>query len=287
LKVENIKEYIESGILELYVLGDVSPDEKLQVEKMAATHTAVKAEIEDIERFMELFAGEHAVEPSEGLRSKILGSLVTNLGDDRTFTKAHTRTEEVFEDDDVQQDNVVQMPARQPNYFKYAFAACLLLLLVSIYGLVTMYSKLQESNTQLTAMQLENQKIPNEVILKENELDIYRDPVYRVLKLKGTAKAPTAAMTLAWNTANKKIILDMKSMQLPGLDKQHQYQLWALVGGKPVDLGVFNSASEVDTSGVKEMKAIAAADAFAVTIEPMGGSVNPTIDEMVVSGASK
>ncbi len=287
MKVENIKEYIESGILELYVLGQLSPGEKLQVEEMAAKHTAVKAEIEDIERSMELFAEEHAVEPSEDLRSKILGSLLTNLGDDRIFTKAHTRTEEIFEDDEREADNVVTMPSRQTTFLKYAFAACLTLLVISVYGLVTLYSKLQDTNTQLTAMQLDKQKIANEASFKEKELDIYRDTVYRVLRLKGTAKAPTAAMTLAWNTVNKKIILDMKSMKLPGHDKQHQYQLWALVGGKPVDLGVFDAGNSIDTSGMKEMKAIAVADAFAVTIEPMGGSVNPTITEMVVSGASK
>ena len=32
--MEDIKAYIESGILELYVLGDVTPEEKLQVEAM-------------------------------------------------------------------------------------------------------------------------------------------------------------------------------------------------------------------------------------------------------------
>lgn len=284
--MEDIKEYIESGILELYVMGDVSPDERLQVEKMAAEHITVKAEIEEIERSLELYAEAHAVEPSEALKGRIIGSLVTNLGDDRIFTKARTH-EEIFEDDEVWGDNVVQMPARQPNYFKYAFAACLALLLVSIYGLITMYSKLQDTNTQLTAMQLDKQKIANEVNLKQQELDIYRNPVYKVLKLKGTDKAPSAAMTIAWNTVNKKIMLDMKSIKLPNHDNRHQYQLWALVGGKPVDLGVFDSAGLADTSRVKEMKAIAAADAFAVTIEPMGGSVNPTVTEMVVSGASK
>ncbi len=179
------------------------------------------------------------------------------------------------------------MPARQTTFFKYAFAACLTLLLISFYGLVTLYSKLQDTNTQLTAMQLDKQKIANEVNLKQQELDIYRDPVYKVLKLKGTEKAPTAAMTIAWNTVNKKILLDTKSMKLPDHDSKHQYQLWALVGGKPVDLGVFDGAGEADTSGVKEMKAIAIADAFAVTVEPMGGSDNPTITEMVASGASK
>ena len=37
-KVEDIKLYIESGILELYILGDVTHDEKLQVEEMALKH---------------------------------------------------------------------------------------------------------------------------------------------------------------------------------------------------------------------------------------------------------
>jgi len=40
--LEDIKAYIESGILELYVLGDVTPEEKLQVEAMAAKHPAYK-----------------------------------------------------------------------------------------------------------------------------------------------------------------------------------------------------------------------------------------------------
>ncbi|TFF34298.1 anti-sigma factor [Mucilaginibacter psychrotolerans] len=285
--MENIKEYIESGILELYVLGSISPDEKLQVEKMAAENAEVKVEIEAIERSMEAYAEVHAIAPPEVLRGRILNSLLTNLADDRIFTKAHSRTEEVFEDDDVEAENVIAMPVRQPSFFKYAFAACLVLLLISVYGLINLYSKLQDTNTQLTAMQLDKQKIANDVSNREKELNIYRDTVYRILRLKGTPKTPTAAMTIAWNTINKKIVLDMKSMKLPEHDSAHQYQLWALVGGKPVDLGVFDSANAIDTSGVKEMKAIAAADAFAVTVEPMGGSVNPTITEMVVSGASK
>ena len=83
--MEDIKAYIESGILELYVLGDVSPDEKLQVEEMASKHPAVKAELDEIERSMELYAAENAIEPAEHLRDRILNSLVTNFGDDSNF----------------------------------------------------------------------------------------------------------------------------------------------------------------------------------------------------------
>jgi anti-sigma-K factor RskA len=278
--VENIKAYIESGILELYVLGDLSPEERLQVEEMAAKHAAVKAEIDQIEQSLELYAEEYAVEPPEAVRDKVLNGLLINLGDDRTFTKPRKHSgEEVFEND------IVPLQVRRNTFYKYAFAACLTLLLISIYGLINLYSRLQESSSQLTAMQLDKQKIANQVNVMDRELDMYRDTSYRILRLKGVAKTPQSAMTLAWSPAKKKVVVDMHSMKLPVHDKQHQYQLWALVGGKPVDMGVFDL--NTDTISVKQMKLIAAADAFAVTLEPMGGSVSPTLDQMVVMGAAK
>ncbi|MBD1394135.1 anti-sigma factor [Mucilaginibacter glaciei] len=281
--MENVQAYIESGILELYVLGDISPEERLQVEEMAANHSEVKAEIGEIELSMEAFAETHAVETSELVKTKILNSLLVNLGDDKTFTKPRKHnSEEVFEDE---VDNVIALPARRSNFYKYAFAACLTLLLISVYGIVNLYSKLQESSTQLTAMQLDKQKIANQVNVMDDELDIYRDTSYKVLKLKGVAKSPQSAMTLAWSPVTKKVVLDMHSVKLPAHDKQHQYQLWALVGGKPVDMGVFDL--NTDTASVKQMKSIAMADAFAVTLEPAGGSAGPTLDQMVVMGGTK
>ncbi|RYU85910.1 anti-sigma factor [Mucilaginibacter terrigena] len=271
--------------MELYVLGDISAEEKLQVEDMAAKYPEIKAEITEIERSMEFYAEEHAVEPSEHLRTRVLNSLVINLGDDNTFTKGITH-----QDDDRQyidnqdNDNIVTLPAVRANgFYKYAFAACLTLLLISIYGLVNIYSKLQESNTLLTSLQQDKQRFANQVNLMDNQLDMYRDTTYKVLRLKGMPKTPTAAMILAWNAVSKKVMVDVQSIKLPKNDAQHQYQLWALVNGKPVDMGVFD-APATDTAGVKEMRSIASAAGFAVTLEPMGGSVNPTMDQMVVIG---
>ncbi|WP_454803426.1 anti-sigma factor [Mucilaginibacter phyllosphaerae] len=273
--MEEVKAYIESGILELYVLGDISAQEKAQVEEMASKHQEVRAEIAEIENSMELYAEVHAVEPSEQLRHRVLNSLLVNLGDDNTFSKGRTRQDD---------DNVVALPvARVNSFYKYAFAACLTLLLISIYGLVNLYSELQESNSQLTALQTDKQRFTNQVSLMDNQLAMYRDTAYKVLKLKGTPKTPTAAMILAWNSVSKKVMVDMETLKLPQHDTKHQYQLWALVGGKPVDMGLFDTAT-TDTTGVKEMKSIASADAFAVTLEPTGGSVNPTLDQMVVIG---
>lgn len=273
--MEDLKAYIESGILELYVLGDVTPAEKLQVEEMASKHPAIKAELDEIERSMELYAEENAIEPSEHLRSRILGSLLTNFGDDNNFpTPTHAEREKV----------VVMQPdkEKETNFYKYAFAACLALLLASAVALYNLYSRLNDTNTQLSAMQAQNQHFSNTVSAKDSELNLLRDTSYKLIHLRGTAKSPESIMTVAFSPSKQKVVIDMEGLKLPANDKTHQYQLWALVGGKPVDLGVFDATA--DSSGFKNMKAIASADAFAVTLEPKGGSASPTLSEMVVLG---
>jgi len=271
--VEDIRAYIETGILELYVLGDVTPDEKLQVEEMAKKHPAVKAELDEIERSLELYAQENAVEPSENLRSRVMGSILTNLGDDNNFPEKPQPVNH----------KLVELTARKENnFYKYAFAASLALLIASTIALVSVYSRLQQSTNQLEAIQLQNQHFSNRVNLMDRELGIFRDPSFKLLKLQGTAKTPASVVMLAFSPSKKKVMIDMGNVKLPENDKDHQYQLWALVGGKPVDLGVFDAKN--DSTGMKEMKSIALADAFAVTLEPKGGSVNPTMDQMVVLG---
>lgn len=273
--MEDLKAYIESGILELYVLGDVTPTEKLQVEEMASKHPAVKAELDEIEHSIELYAEENAIEPAEHLRSRVLGSLLTNFGDDNNFpTPTHIERENV----------VVIQPTKEKetNFYKYAFAACLALLLASAVALYNLYSRLNDTNTQLSAMQAQNQHFSTTVSARDSELNLLRDTSYKLIHLKGTAKSPESIMTVAFSPSKQKVVIDMGSLKLPANDQTHQYQLWALVGGKPVDLGVFDATA--DSSGFKNMKAIVSADAFAVTLEPRGGSTSPTLSEMVVLG---
>jgi anti-sigma-K factor RskA len=274
--LEDIKAYIESGILELYVLGDVTQEERAGVEAMAQKHPAIRAELNEIERSLELYAEENAVEPSENLRSQILNSLVTNLSDDRNFKSARVQEED-------EEDNVIPISrARSNNFFKYAFAACFALLIVSIAALVSVYNRLQQSNTLVASLQSQSQKFTNRVNLMDKELSVFRDPSFKMLKLQGTAKAPSAALTVAWSPAKKKVMIDMSNANMPVNDRDHQYQLWALVGGKPVDLGVFDA--DTTSKDMVEMKSIASADAFAVTLERRGGSPTPTMDEMMVIG---
>jgi len=50
-----------------------------------------------------------------------------------------------------------------------------------------------------------------------------------------------------------------------------------------VDAGMLTAATTTG-AGLQQMKDIASAQAFAMTIEPVGGSVNPTMSTMTVIG---
>ncbi|MBS1524465.1 MAG: anti-sigma factor [Bacteroidetes bacterium] len=271
--MEDIKAYIESGILELYVLGDVTQEEKLQVEAMAAKHPAVKAELEEIERAMEQYADENAIGPSGELRARVLNSLVTNLADDRNFSRIV----------DPQANNIIPIRrADRSAFFKYAFAACFVLLIVSVVALINAYHKLNDSNALIASLQNQTQRYSNTVSLKDSEIGVLRDPTFKMLRMKGTTKSPASALTVAWSPVKKKVWIDMATADMPANDKAHQYQLWAMVGGKPVSLGVFNA--DTASKDMVEMEPTPSADAFAVTLEPRGGSPTPTMDEMMVIG---
>lgn len=276
--MEEIRAYIESGVLELYVLGDISAEEKLRVETMALQHPAVQAELDEIEKAIFLYADVHEVEPALQLRDRVLNSLLTNLADDRRLKTIQ------HHDFDDRVKHLGAASSAKPTasiFYKYGFAASFLLLCASIGAIAVLYSRLQDSQQQLLSLTQSNQKFASQVNYLNEEIGVFRDPSYKLIQLKGTAKTPASALTVAWSASKSKVLVDLQTAKLPVADKNHQYQLWAIADGKPVDLGVFDAAVP-DSADMKVMKSIAAAQAFAVTIEPRGGSVNPTMDQMVV-----
>ncbi len=62
-----------------------------------------------------------------------------------------------------------------------------------------------------------------------------------------------------------------------------QYQLWALVDGQPRDMGIL--ALEAADLSLANVPFVAGAGAFAITIEPLGGSPSPSLDQLVMMGA--
>jgi len=61
--MNDVKQFIESGILEMYVLGQTTAEENSEVERMAVMYNEVHREIDDISITLEKYARAHAVTP--------------------------------------------------------------------------------------------------------------------------------------------------------------------------------------------------------------------------------
>lgn len=270
--MEEVKAYIESGILELYVLGQLSATECNEVEAMAAKHPEVKAEITAIELAMEAYAFENAIKPSTTVEAKILAEIGSNpIEEEPKIVPLY------------QQANDSNVKA-----LRFALVACIALLVVSVVALYNVYNKLNIANEQIATLSTNNEQFARTVNKLEfdnsglqNRVDMTETDDWTTVKLAGVANSPKAKMLVYWNKNNKNILINHAAMDLPKTDRTHEYQLWALVDGKPVSLGVFGENAK---EAVQQMVTIEKAQAFAVTIEPVGGSVNPTMEKMVVMG---
>nr|WP_281353186.1 anti-sigma factor [Fulvivirga kasyanovii] len=234
---------------------------------MALEHHEVREEITRIEITLESVAFETAVKPAADLKDKIMQQV------DSSQQQAGA--------------NVVSMPiSNKPNYWKYAMAASVSIALVTTILAFNFWSKWKSTEVELNNLIAQNERIArdyntvnNKLEDIEHEFSILSDASYRKVVLQGTENAPQALANIYWNPASEEVYLNIQNLK--ELTQEQQYQLWAIIDGTPVDAGVFDSGQ----SGLLKMKNIARASAFAVTVEPRGGSENPTLDTMQVMGA--
>ncbi len=73
--MKNIAKYIQSGILELYVMGITDKQETAQVEEMAAAFQEIQKEIDEISDAIERYAMEKAIEPDETIKPFLLATI--------------------------------------------------------------------------------------------------------------------------------------------------------------------------------------------------------------------
>jgi anti-sigma-K factor RskA len=238
----NVQEYISSGIVESYVLGLVSDEERKEFEKLCMQYPELVEARKVFELALEKQAMENPLQPPADLKNRIFSAINTPAG------IAPVRN----------------APVRNLNWLKYAAAACLILLAGSLYWNISLYNrnKSLKSNYDNTVARLNDMEKDIQVL--------QQNPSVKMASMKGLDVSPQSYATVYWDTTSHDVYLLTNNLPVPASDKQ--YQLWAIFNGKPVDLGVFDIKKERLLIQARNAQG---AEAFAITLEKKGGSRTP------------
>ena len=274
----NIQEYILSGIVESYVLGLADQEERAEFERMCAAHVEVRKARDQFELILEEQLMSNALQPSKNIKSKIFAEIeIENDKLDEYNLASDSNSDYVRGGEEIPQRGTVT----RMNWPRYLAAASIALLLISTVFNFILFNRYKDYSTRyanLLAQQTElarnNDVMRTKLDSYESTLAMLRNPDMTVIKMPGT-NVPTSpdsnsVATVYWNTKSKDVYLLVNNLPQPPSDRQ--YQLWAIVDGKPVDAGVFDLES---VPGLLRMKNMPRAQVFAVTLEKRGGSLAP------------
>ena len=291
--MENYQEIIESGRLEQYALGELNPAARAEVEAQASRYPEVRAELDALLAGLDVYAEAHAITPPAGMRERVLGRVLAEIGTAAPTAPAAAPAPEVptmrVSASNPHVASAATPPAASPARSSGWAIAASVALLLSLVGNALLYTNLQQTRSDLAIALGEQTRFANATQVMERrlsttqeQLHVLRSPdEYKLVALAGTPAHPAARARVLFNKVAHRVYVDVA--QLPPLPPGKQYQLWALDQGKPVDAGVLTAATTAG-DGLQQMKDVASAQAFAMTVEPTGGSAGPTLDTMTVIG---
>ncbi|RMB62725.1 anti-sigma factor [Dokdonia sinensis] len=260
-----MKEYIDSGILELYVYGVLTHQENVEVYKALQQYPEVAQEVEEIEKALQQLSMAAAPYSPEKMLTKIKSKLEFTGDDEKVIPLSRKRTPIIA-------------------YIGYAAAALLLVGLLfqsrEVSKLETQISDLereqilQEGKTQVAE---ENLAATKEVLNAIRHKDVIKVP------LAGQAVAPQAYASVFWDKASNKAYIDVSGLPEPPAGKV--YQVWSLTLEPltPTSMGVLDTYN-AEGLQIIELDNPNASEAFGITLEPAGGSAGPTMDQLYTLG---
>lgn len=264
----NVQEYIESGIIESYVMGLASEPERAEFERLCTQYPELIAARRKFEERLEGYASENAVPPPPEVKVKVLEAI------GKTPSRMEITSIPVRSSSDAGRSS--KDPARSLLLPRFVAAASVLLLI----GMGYLYYQTKQENKDLTdtndrlKVSLDTTRNILQRIVSEQK-DVVSNPNVTVVNMVGTQVAPKSSANIYWDSTSSNVYLVVKNM--PKLPSDQQYQLWALIDNKPKDLGVFDASDE---KVILKMKNTQKAQAFAITIEQKGGSPSPTLQKM-------
>lgn len=272
------EEFISSGLLELYVLGSISNEELSLVNDMLAQYPELNAEVMRIESDLIRLAESQSPKPSAKVKSSLLDAI-------DVIEDSQEKLEE-------EKAKVIEIQTSEKGKTSMTMllmvAASLALLIVSAFFNYIQYQEIQLAKQTIASLNQEKEVLANDLSTyktsiesAENKIAVLRDTANVTIPMKGLDISPNSLALIHWNKYTNETFIDIAS--LPEAPTDMQYQLWAIVDGVPVDLGVFDVLKSAAT--LQKMKTVGNPQAFAVTLEKSGGSPTPTMENMYVLGA--
>lgn len=259
----DVKQYIASGILELYVAGQLSEKENSEVHDLVIQHPEIASEIV-------------AIETAVLALSKTAAPNYTNSFENiQKRISAQTETK------------VIPLNKNSSNWTSYLGWAASILLAV---GLFWMYNQNNELQSQIEIaekeqIQLEQQIADSNSSLEKSQalLNTIRDKNITGTPLRGQEVSPDSYAKAYWNKKEQKVFIDAKGLPEP-LDGM-VYQVWSLKLNplRPTSMGLLEDFDS-DENKVFVLANPNESEAFGITLEPAGGSNSPNLDQLYTLG---
>ncbi len=248
--------------------------ERAELEQLRLQYPAIAQAILDFEISLEASAMASAISPAPRVKAALLDSLSFEEEED---TSSQNPTAIIA-------PMAAEIPVIRTSWLRYVAAASVILLVISAATNVYFYKQFQNASNNYQALLIEkNSLLAQNEALQTKGLDLFEamqimsDPAFTKVSMPGIKPEENKLATVFWN--QKEAAVYLLTNKLPQTTGDTQYQLWAIVDGKPVDAGMIDACT-----GLCKMKNIPKASAFAITLEKRGGSPTPNLQQLQVIG---
>ena len=247
---DKIKIFLDTDLLEKYLLGSTTDLETLQVERYIAMYPEVRKTYNELQENLEEFAKSYSLKTPEGLKEKILSTI-----------KAQNTTKRKF--------------------MNYAIAASFVAILFAgaSYFFYNQNLNLQEENSVVTnQIKLLEEDMKERLEDVRNQFIVLNNPQTKKYTVMGNMKAKDLKAVAYVNPVKKLSYINVQN--LPHLEEGQCFQMWAEVNGKLINLGIIKEAG--DKNNLLAMPYAENAVGY-ITIEKIGENEAPTVDNIVAN----
>ncbi len=252
---KKIHQFLDSGLLEKYLIGDTSKGEALKVEQFIANYPEVEEEYQLLQDQLELTARAQAM-PSPDILESVMNQL------DET--------------------PVVQLKRHSfPNWISIAASVAAVIFAVTSYVYYNRSQVLSNENDTIAEeiFDLRSDIDKNNLMLESvmRQLMKLNNPETQKYVLRGNDRAKELKTVAYINPVEKSTLIDVIS--LPKISEEQCYQMWAQIQDRMVNLGILDEADR----NLKPIPYIENAVSLSITIEPKGGNNEASMENSVAT----